>query len=162
TCTLSSDDDGHFESPALPPGRAKLRIEAEGYVGTEIELELPHRGEWSAVEIRLESLRARALAAFRALVSRALPTPRAWGIWTTREARDWIGERAPEQRGALRKLSGEVERACYAPDPPAPAEVASIELTASELAVDLRTRSVAERARPAGKTAPTREGRPAR
>ncbi|MET0284569.1 MAG: carboxypeptidase-like regulatory domain-containing protein [Polyangiales bacterium] len=165
-CTLQSDEDGRFESPPLPSGRARLRVQADGYVGTEIELELPHRGEWSAVVIRLESLRARALAAFRTLISRALPTPRAWGIWTTREARDWMAERAPEQRDALRKLSGEVERACYAAEPPAPAEVTSIEQGASTLGADLRTRSVAERAQSATKATssgpPSREGRAAR
>jgi Carboxypeptidase regulatory-like domain len=156
--TLRTDEDGRFESPSLPAGRARLRIEAEGYVSTEIDLELPHRGEWSAVLIRLESLRARALAAFRGLVSRALPTPRAWGIWTTREARDWIGERAPEQRSLLRKLSGDVERACYAREPPAAGDVTSIEQAASAVATDLRTRSAAERA----SEPTTPEGRPAR
>jgi hypothetical protein len=164
--TLHSGEDGRFESPPLPAGRARLRVQAEGYVGTEIALELPHRGEWSAVVIRLESLRARALAAFRALISRALPTPRAWGIWTTREARDWISERAPEQRGALRKLSSDVERACYAAEPPAQAEVTTIEQDAGTLAADLRTRSVAERAQSATPSArngpPTKEGRAAR
>ncbi len=162
---VRSDDEGRFECPPLPAGRARLRIEAEGYIGTEIELELPHRGEWSAVVIRLESLRARALGAFRALISRALPTPRAWGIWTTREARDWISERAPDQRSALRKLSSDVERACYAAEPPAPAEVTAIEQEADTLASDLRTRSVmdsAQRAQTATQPPAAREGRAAR
>jgi hypothetical protein len=161
-CALRSNEEGRFESPPLPSGRARLRVEADGYVSTEIELELPHRGEWSAVVIRLESLRARALAAFRALVSRALPTPRAWGIWTTREARDWIGERAPEQRNVLRKLSSDIERACYAREPPAAEEVTTIEQTAAELAADLRTRTVAERAQAGSSDPPSREGRAAR
>ena len=140
SCVLRSDDSGRFESPTLPAGKAHLRIRAPGYVATEIELELPHRGEWSAVLIRLESLRARALAAFRTLAFRTLPSPRAWGIWTTREARAWISERAPEQRGAIRKLASDVERACYAREQPEPAAVASIEQAASAVAAELRTR----------------------
>jgi hypothetical protein len=127
-----------------------LRVEAQGFVGTEIDIELPHRGEWSAVVIRIESLRARALAAFRALALRALPSARVWGIWTTREAREWIAEKAPDQRGALRKLTGEVERACYAREVPAPTEVTAIEHDAATVARELRGQERAAEAR-AGK-----------
>jgi hypothetical protein len=152
TCTLHSDDNGRFESPVLPNGRARLRIEATGYVSTEIDLELPHRGEWSAVVVRLESLRARALAAFRALALRALPSARAWGVWTTREAREWIAERAPDQRAAVRRLTRAVERACYARELPVAEDVAVIEQAASEVAAALR----------AGRPLPARERRAAR
>jgi len=141
TCTLASDESGRFESSVLPSGRARLRVEATGYVSTEIEIELPHRGEWSAVVIRLESLRARALSAFRSLALRALPSPRAWGVWTTREAREWIAERAPEQRTALRKLTQDVERACYGRELPAPEDVESIEKAAADVALELRVRA---------------------
>jgi hypothetical protein len=148
SCVLQSDHSGRFESPALPHGRVHLRISAPGYVSTEIDLDLPHRGEWSAVQIRLESLRARALAAFRALAFGTLPTPKAWGIWTTREAREWISDRAPGQRSAIRQLTSDVERACYAREQPEPEAVASIERTASTVAVELRAHPERER-RPA-------------
>lgn len=140
-CMLASDEAGHFESPPLPAGRARLSIEAAGFLGTDIDLELPHRGEWSAVVIRLESLRARALAAFRALALRALPSARVWGIWTTREAREWITEKAPEQRTALRKLTVAVERACYAREVPSRTEISAIEHDASSVAAGLRAPS---------------------
>ncbi|MDB4977439.1 MAG: hypothetical protein JWN48_5780 [Myxococcaceae bacterium] len=140
SCVLRSDLNGRFESPELPNGKAHLLITAAGYVRSELDLELPHRGEWSSVLIRLESLRARALAAFRTLAFRTLPSPRAWGIWTTREAREWISERAPEQRSTIRKLTGEVERACYAREQPDAEAVASIEQIASAVAAELRTR----------------------
>jgi hypothetical protein len=140
SCTLRSDASGRFESLALPAGKAHLRVSAAGYGSSELDLELPHRGEWSAVQIRLESLRARALAAFRNLAFRTLPSPRAWGIWTTREAREWITERAPEQRGSIRKLTSEVERACYARELPEAEAVASIEQAASAVAAELRAR----------------------
>jgi len=148
SCVLHTDQSGRFESPALPNGRVHLRISARGYVSTEIDVDLPHRGEWSAVQIRLESLRARALAAFRALAFGSLPSPKAWGIWTTREAREWISERAPGQRSAIRQLTSDVERACYAREQPEPEAVATIERTASAVAVDLRARPERER-RPA-------------
>lgn len=140
-CALQSDERGRFESPPLPTGRARMRIEATGYVSTEIDIDLPHRGEWSAVVIRLESLRARALAAFRALALRALPSARAWGVWTTREAREWIAERAPDQRTALRQLTRAVERACYARELPRPEDVSRIEQTALALSAELRSQA---------------------
>jgi hypothetical protein len=141
SCALQTDENGRFESPALPNGRARLRVEADGYLSTEIDLELPHRGEWSAVVIRLESLRARALAAFRALALRALPSPRAWGIWTAREVREWLTERAPGKRAVIRDLTKEVERACYAREVPLPEAVARIEQSSVEVASELRPRT---------------------
>jgi hypothetical protein len=148
-CSVRSDDGGRFESPPLPNGRARLRIEAPAFLGSDIDLELPHRGEWSAVVIRLESLRARALAAFRTLALRTLPSARVWGIWTTREAREWIAEKSPGQRGALRKLTGEVERACYARDAPLPTDVTAIEHDAATVARDLRAPERGPEPRPA-------------
>lgn len=151
-CVLESDDRGRFESPPLPNGRGRLRVEAPGYLSTEIDLDLPHRGEWSAVVIRLESLRARALAAFRQLALKVLPSPRAWGVWTARETREWIAERVPGQRSVLRKLTRDVERACYAREAPAPEEVNSIEQTANDVAQELRAHALP----------PSRERRPLR
>ncbi len=132
-CVLATDALGRFASPILLIGRARLRIEAAGYVATETELEIPHRGEWSAFAIRLESLRARALLPFRRLALRVLPSARAWGIWTTREAREWLSERSPNEGEVLATLTRDVERACYASEPPSEAEVVGIEQTAEAL-----------------------------
>lgn len=132
-CVLATDAFGRFASPILLAGRARLRIEASGYVATEAELEIPHRGEWSAFAIRLESLRARALLPYRRLALRVLPSARAWGIWTTREAKEWLSERSPNEGEALSALTRDVERACYASEPPSEAEVAGIEQSAEAL-----------------------------
>lgn len=140
-CALQTDAEGRFESASLPNGRARVRIVADGYVGTELDIELPHRGEWSAVVVRLESLRARALAAFRTLALRALPSTRAWGIWTAREVREWLAERAPGQRTVIRQLTKDVERACYAREAPAPEAVARIEQSAADVTAELRVRN---------------------
>lgn len=133
SCVLATDAYGRFASPVLLSGRARVRIEAGGYVATETEIEIPHRGEWSAFVVRLDSLRARALLPYRRLLLRALPSARAWGIWTTREAKDWLAERVPQEREALAALTLQVERACYASQPPSEGEVSEIEQGAEAL-----------------------------
>ncbi len=142
SCTLKSDEYGRFSSPILPPGRARLRMSAEGYVTTETDVELPHRGEWTSFVVRLESLRVRALSPFRRLSLRALPSTRAWGIWTTREAREWIAQKLPGDRADLAELTLGVERACYAPEIPSEADVAAIEARAA--AVEARLDEAAD------------------
>jgi hypothetical protein len=130
SCSLVCDEHGRFASPILPAGRARLLVEALGHVSTQVDLELPHRGEWTSFVVRLESLRDRALSAFRRLTMRVLPSARAWGIWTNREAREWLTQRAPTQQATLGELTSEVERACYAREVPSEAEVAQIEQAA--------------------------------
>ncbi len=132
-CVLATDRFGRFTSPVLLSGRARIRMEASGYVATETEIEIPHRGEWSAFVVRLDSLRARALLPYRRLALRVLPSARAWGIWTTREAKEWLSERSPREREALSALTVEVERACYASQPPSEAEVVAIEQSVDAL-----------------------------
>jgi hypothetical protein len=127
SCVLAADDAGRFASPVLLPGRLRLRVESPGFVPTEIDLFVPHRGEWTAFGVRLESLRERALAPFRKLALKVLPSPRAWGVWTTREAREWIGRAVPESRPVLGQLTLDIERACYDEQPPSEVEVGSIE-----------------------------------
>ncbi len=132
-CVLATDRFGRFASPILLNGRARIRIDASGYVATETEIEIPHRGEWSAFVGRLDSLRARALLPYRRLALGVLPSARAWGIWTTREAKEWLSERSPRERTSLSALSLEVERACYASQPPTEAEVVAIEQSVEAL-----------------------------
>ena len=73
-------------------------------------------------------------------------------MWTARETREWIAERVPGQRSVLRKLTRDVERACYAREAPAPEEVNSIEQTANDVAQELRAHALP----------PSRERRPLR
>ncbi len=113
--------------PSCPPGAPACWSEAPGHVATQVDLEIPHRGEWTSFVVRLESLRDRALSPFRRLTMRVLPSARAWGIWTNREAREWLAQRAPAQQAMLGKLTSEVERACYAREIPSEADVAQIE-----------------------------------
>ena len=148
SCTLVSDDHGRFASPILPAGRARVLVEAPGHVATQVDLEIPHRGEWTSFVVRLESLRDRALSPFRRLTMRVLPSARAWGIWTNREAREWLAQRAPAQQVMLGKLTTEVERACYAREIPSEADVAQIEhsslLIEGSISADNNRESAAE------------------
>jgi hypothetical protein len=136
-CTLRADEHGRFGSPVLPAGRARVLVEAEGYISTQTDIELPHRGEWTSFVVRLESLRDRALSPFRRLAMHALPSSRAWGIWTNREAREWLSQRTPAQRDQLTELTQEVERACYARETPSESAVAEIERVAHSIEAEL-------------------------
>jgi hypothetical protein len=127
SCVLAADDHGRFASPILPPGRVRLRVESPGFVTAEFELLIPHRGEWTSFAVRLESLRERALSPFRRLALKILPSSRAWGVWTTREAREWMSRRVPDRRADLGQLTLDVERACYGEQPPTEAQVVAIE-----------------------------------
>lgn len=133
SCVLASDELGRFASPVLPAGRVRIRVESPGFVSAEIELFVPHRGEWTSFGVRLESLRERALSPFRRLALKVLPSSRAWGIWTTREVREWMGRAAPASRTGLGALTSDVERACYGESPPSEAEVSSIEERARDI-----------------------------
>jgi hypothetical protein len=113
-----------------------LWVQAAGFVATQTELELPHRGEWTSFEVKLESLRDRALAPFRRLALKALPSPRTWGVWTSRETREWLIKRAPHQQAALGQLTADVERACYAEETPSETDVAEIERTIANIEAD--------------------------
>jgi hypothetical protein len=150
SCRLTSDEHGRFASPVLPAGRVRLQVQAEGRVTTAVDLELPHRGEWSSFVVRLESLRDRALSPFRRLSMRVLPSARAWGVWTNREARAWLLQRLPADDAALGELTADVERACYGSDLPSEREVASIEqrTRAIEASLEVPSRPARTRAKP--------------
>lgn len=134
------DEAGRFLFADLEPGAWTLTVEAEGYVGTESRLSVPHRGEWSQVTVRLESMRSRALSPYRPVAAEVLPAPRLWGVWTTgdvlQEAR-----RTGREPSALGDLTGRVERAYYGPEPPDEGEVAVIDARADETLRELRPES---------------------
>jgi hypothetical protein len=138
SCVLAADEQGRFDSPVLPSGRLRLRVESPGFVATEVDLYVPHRGEWSSFAVRLENLRERALSPFRRLALKVLPSSRAWGVWTTRETREWMSRAVPARRTELSDLTLDVERACYGEQPPSEVQVASIEERVQEVERGLR------------------------
>jgi hypothetical protein len=138
---LEVDEQGRFASAVLAPGRARLRISAPGYVATETDLEIPHRGEWSAFVVRLLTLRAHALLPYRRLLLKLLPSPRAWGVWTTREARDFLAQQSPTQKNEITTLTFDIERASYGVEAPSEADVLSIETQTQSLEAALTPQS---------------------
>lgn len=153
SCVLAADELGRFASPVLPTGRVRMRVESPGFVTTEIDLHVPHRGEWTSFGVRLESLRERALTPFRKLALRVLPSARSWGVWTTREVREWITRAAPTRKTQLGALTLDVERACYGEAPPSEREVLAIEESARAIESGLGVQN---------EHAPTSESRSAR
>jgi len=134
---IAVDARGRFESTTVPAGAWRLEVSAHGYLDAAAEVTIPHRGEWSAASVRLESLRHRALMAFRRVAMKLLPSSRLWGIWTNREVVEQAGGAAQEPND-LGRLGQGVDRAYYAEQPPTTDEVAGIERDAQGLGAGLR------------------------
>jgi hypothetical protein len=97
-------------------------------------MRVPHRGEWSQLTVRLESLRVRALAPFRRLALRALRSPDVWSVSTNREAAARMGPLP------ARPVAEAVDRLYYGHDTPTAAEVVDVEREVESL--EARARGV--------------------
>ncbi|MFI5309336.1 MAG: carboxypeptidase-like regulatory domain-containing protein, partial [Polyangiales bacterium] len=126
---LATDEQGCFASAELQPGAYRLTVRAPAHREAQGAPSIPHRGQWSAVEIRLESLRDAAVKAYQPVALRALPSPSLWPIWTARETMAHA-QRAGRATESFVQLSERVERAAYAEHPPTQDEVANIERAA--------------------------------
>jgi hypothetical protein len=129
---VHADSAGAFASPELAPGTWTLCATATDYGPLRETLQIPHRGEWSSCQVRLENLRSLALRAYKPIAIRSLPAAELWGRWTPRETLD----HAIENRSAgeaLAQLTLRVELATYASTPPTEQELAAIRRTAHEL-----------------------------
>jgi hypothetical protein len=126
------DDEGRFEFRDNPAGTYRLVVEAPGYLAADGLVVVPHRGEWTGSTVRLESMRARALAPFRRVAIPFLRSARAWPIRTNREVLE-AARRVGPVPDALPPLTAEVERACYGPEPPDDSEVDRIDRLADRV-----------------------------
>ncbi len=133
--TLTADDDGSFAIRGLAEGSFVLTFEARGYAPLACKVEVPHRGEWTGMTVRLQSLRALALEPFRGVALAILPSSRLWDVWTNR---DVLAHAKPRDAHALGALTERVEEAYYASDPPDERDVAEIEHQATGVLADLR------------------------
>ncbi|MBN1655527.1 MAG: carboxypeptidase regulatory-like domain-containing protein [Deltaproteobacteria bacterium] len=133
---LEVTKQGFFSSPVLARGKWKIRAKAYGYVETERNFEIPHRGEWTNVQIRLLSMRTLALQSYRKVALALLPIPQLWDIWTLRETIDNSSKllRTPS---LLRSLLERVERSSYGRTPPSEQEVEAIETRVSSALGDI-------------------------
>jgi len=125
------DSSGKFQMAATPAGTFVLVVTAPGFARTETRVVVPHRGEWSSIAVRLESLRSRAMEVFRTVAIAVMPSSRWWGIWTPREVRD-RGLASGRGGEALDRLARRVEHAAYAPEPPTDTAIVEIEADARE------------------------------
>ncbi len=130
-------EDGAFRLDGLEAGDWTLTVSADGYAEAQAQLSLPHRGEWSDMVVRLVSMRARALAPYRPVAEAILPSPRLWGVWTSREV---LAQARGTGRGAppLDDLTDRVEQACYGARPPTGEDVVAIEERAERALRGLR------------------------
>lgn len=110
---LPVEEDGRFASGPLGAGTWTLTVDAPDHGAHVTSVTVPHRGEWSDVEVRLEGLRAVALGHFRRAVAPVLPTSRRWEVETNREIVRSVGESPP-----LLELERRVERLYYGPERP--------------------------------------------
>lgn len=118
----TSASDGRF-TLTPPAGAGTLRVVAAGYIAQHSEISVPHRGEWTNVTVRLESLRDRALGAFRNVALRVLPSATSWSLTTNREVPAAVSER---QRPALEALALETDALYYGPAAPDPEQIAAL------------------------------------
>ena len=131
--SLPIGPDGRFEAQ-LGPGRWNVRFEAEGHAPHALTIDVPHRGEWAGVRVRLETWRARALALFRDVATDALP-----GMpFDERTLRELQGDTSVP--ADVRALGRAVERAFYAADAPDASLVAELERRARAILEGARAR----------------------
>jgi hypothetical protein len=129
---VHADPAGAFASPALAPGSWTLCATAPAYGAIRETLQIPHRGEWSRCQVRLEDLRSLALRAYKPIAIRSLPAAELWGRWTPRETLQYAVEKRRAGEG-LAQLTLRVELATYAGTPPSEQELAAIAKSAHEL-----------------------------
>jgi len=125
------DAAGAFAIAELAPGAYELRVACAGYASVTHALVVPHRGEWSAVRVRLDSLRDRALDAVAPIAAEILPQ-RAWGTATPREVLERARAKGPPPSG-LPDLVARAERAAYAAAPPTSADLEATERARDEV-----------------------------
>ncbi len=133
----STGEDGAFRVDGVPPGEHLLRVSARGYSAEETIVSSPHRGEWSAITVRLESLREQILAPYRRIALALIPSSRLWEVWTNREvlAHDQEG---PDQQaktggtGDLEHLTAKVDEGFYSKQGPSEADVLEVRAGAEE------------------------------
>jgi hypothetical protein len=102
--------DGRFDFE-LPEGRHRLRFVASGHIPVEVEVQIPHRGQWVDFRVRLETWRARALAIAGRVGAAILG--RRWEKTTVHEL-----SRHPQAPEPVRAVATEAAQMIYGPNPP--------------------------------------------
>jgi hypothetical protein len=128
---LQTDAGGRFRSTALADGKWRLRVTAHGYRGVETEIDVPHRGQWSGLQVALQSLRALARLAYKPAALRRLRSPAWFEQLTPRETLE-VAREDGKGEAAFAQLTDLVERALYARRTPTEQDIAAIEAATRE------------------------------
>lgn len=128
---VATDEEGRFAIARLEGEAWTLEIAADGYERSEGSVRVPHRGQWSAITVRLRSLRQLALLRYRPVAEALAPQRKWWAFWTPRELLD---RARGDARSEVESLTAAVERAAYASPHPREDEVDDIGERAARVA----------------------------
>jgi hypothetical protein len=132
-----TDGGGSFSLRAADVGSCRLRVEAQGYRAFEQAVQLPHRGEWLGVSVRLESLRGAAVRACGEPALRIEPSLEHWASRSPREMLARVAEKLANERAFIAQTLADVESAAYGRGEPTEERVAQIERDAAALSARL-------------------------
>lgn len=120
----STDEKGRAELVDLPEGTLEVSVEAHEHAPERFPMKCPHKGEWSAVRVRVETYRAKARRALEPVAERVLVPPTTFADATLREI-----EHASVTIGASLDpaLVAALESASYGATPPTREDVARFE-----------------------------------
>lgn len=131
--SVRSDARGAIRSEELAPGSYQLLFEAPGYRALRVQIEAPHRGEWSGAHVRLESLRDVAVRAWSPLALQLASKPEQANAITLRETILRTALSSNAQPGFASEALERAERAAYERSAPTDADVDRVEHDASTL-----------------------------
>lgn len=139
TTEVTTDAQGRF-AISLSAGVHAMEIAARGFEPSRHRAALPHRGEWSAIVVRLRSLRELAWAPLEAIAARLMPGADPAGAWTARDLEGAARARPPVP-SALPSLVRAVERAAYAEEAPGAEDLESIRAGARAIEAEIDARA---------------------
>ncbi len=80
---------------------------AHGFLATEFELVIPHRGELRGARVDLLSVREHVFELYGEVAKPLLPKPEQWGVWTPRQIFEHV--RMSQHTRALLSLTNSIE-----------------------------------------------------
>ena len=129
---MANFTQGYFALGPAARGAADLTASSPEHVLLATPISIPHRGELTAVSIRLAGRRAITFAALREVASHLSPTSDASAALTQRELLDLLRARGASPP-LLPRLVGVVESACYGRSPPTDVEMAEVRTIATAI-----------------------------
>lgn len=117
---LTADERGVLRIDGAPRGNHRIVVGAGGRIPETIRVRIPHRGEWSAALVRLETPRTHAARAIPVVARAATTNDDERAILTLREAD------AKLARAEDPEFLADAERAIYGPASPSPEQARAV------------------------------------